>query len=411
MKSVVAPASAAAGGLVLILCANAAMVDLTGPVIYPALGIIVEEFDVSPGQAQLLVTAHVAGAAITQPLLGPAGDYFGRTRVLIASLVGLGVLSLLAGFAPSFTWLLIARIAQGMIGSAGIVLGRAIARDQSPDASACTRIVSYIVITTGVCSLAGPVLAGWLIAWGGWQLPLLIMGAASLVVAALTAWWSKSIVSHSEHRDPRSSWPGWPRAMRMVRTPCFYGNTLLLGASMGGMFTLFGMIPLWFGVQRSASALDIGAFMSGVSLAFIVGAALASRIPAPRSALLLLSTAIAAGYALVAAMSSAMGTSAWSVLPGSVLVAVAAGFLNPITLTRVLDADSALTGTAAGFSSSLSLAMLAGAAQLSAVLFAASPSWLVAVGLGYAAVCWFGAVASLRSAPSRGLPIANGTYG
>ena len=401
---------APSAGLVLLLCANAALVDLAGPVVFPALAAIMTEFAVSPAKAQLVVTAHLAGSAIMQPFLGPVADAVGRSRVLIGSLLALGLFYVLAGLAQSFEWLVAARAAQGLFGSAGIVLGRAIARDRSPDASSCTRLVGYIVVTAGVCSLLGPPVAGWLIASVSWRAPMLGLGFASVGVACTTAWWllrHPSGTSATGLQDATRAPLTMKRIGRLLRHPRFLGNTLALGASMAAMFTLVGMIPLWFAVQRGTSSVEVGLWMSAVSAFFIVGAAVASRTAVPaRTALAWASLTIVAGYALVGGLRIGLDpTSSWAIIPGTALVSFAAGYFNPITLAQALDADTAMTGTAAGLSSSLSLAMLAGGAQLSATLLDASPFALLAYGLACAGLCWAGT----RWSESGGAPLSPGT--
>jgi hypothetical protein len=116
------------------------------------------------------------------------------------------------------------------------------------------------------------------------------------------------------------------------------------------------------------------------------------------------SVTIAAGYVLVAGSRLALDpASALVFIPGAAIVALAAGYFNPITLAQALDADAAMTATAAGLSSSIGLAMLAVGAQLSATLLDAPASALVAYGLACAALCWGGARWSepgARTAPS-----------
>ena len=71
-----------------------------------------------PNRLQLLVYVYMIGFGFAQIVYGPVSDALGRRPVLLASLaiyvVGCG----LAMVAPSFGWLLAARIIQGM-GAAG----------------------------------------------------------------------------------------------------------------------------------------------------------------------------------------------------------------------------------------------------------------------------------------------------
>jgi DHA1 family bicyclomycin/chloramphenicol resistance-like MFS transporter len=67
--------------------------------------------------------------AVSQILIGPLSDRFGRRPVLLGGFAIFILASLAAPFAPSVDVLIAIRIVQGGSGCVGIVLGRAIVRD------------------------------------------------------------------------------------------------------------------------------------------------------------------------------------------------------------------------------------------------------------------------------------------
>lgn len=381
---------AAAPGLTLLLCAIVAAVDLGGPMFYPGLGKIASEFGVTPAQAQLAVTVNMIGAAASQPFLGPVGDMFGRQRVLLVSLLALASLSLLAVAVTSFEILIAVRAIQGFLGSAGIVLARAIAHDLFPDQRRFTQVVSYLVITTGACSLVGPLLAGGLVGAYGWRAPVLVLGVfGAVVTTAAFFWFRRSSDAEGRVGDGASEWPGWRALGALLGNPKFYGSTALLAFSMAPIFTLFGLSPMLLTSGARDAPMQVAWLVSILSCGFMAGAFLCSvRADATLATVRIACAAIAVGFSVVTLMMLARGPSLMTIVPGGLIVALASGYLNPVSLTLALQADSRLVATASGWSSAISLAIAAVGTQLATIIYTADVAWLFAVGGVFALLCW-----------------------
>src|SRR5699024_12743588 len=79
--------------------------------------------------AQLTVTACLIGLAGGQLIAGPLSDRFGRRRPLLVGIIAYIAASVLCALSPSITTLVLARLAQGLAGSTGIVIAQASGRD------------------------------------------------------------------------------------------------------------------------------------------------------------------------------------------------------------------------------------------------------------------------------------------
>ena len=315
-SDVVATRAPIALGAALLLCAIVAAVDLGGPIFYPGLGKIAAEFGVTPAEAQFTVTVMLIGAAASQPFLGPLGDRFGRSRVLITSLLALASLSLLTAAITDFTTLIVVRGAQGFLGSAGIVLARAIAHDLFPDQRNFTRVVSYLVVTTGACSLIGPLLASGLVSAYGWRAPVLLLGVMSMIVAiAAFIWFRRVNQDPSGSGDSATTWPGWRALGAMLGNPVFYGSTALLGFSMASLFTLFGLSPLMLAADAANAPMNVGLVISILSLGFMAGAFAAGLRIASVGMVRAASVLIGIGFVVIALMMT-NGASLMTIVPG-----------------------------------------------------------------------------------------------
>ena len=95
----------------------------------PALPVAGEALGASPASMQQTITLYVIGLALGQLIYGPVSDALGRRPALLLGLSIYFSAGVMALFAPSLEWLVIARLLQALGGAAGIALGRAIVRD------------------------------------------------------------------------------------------------------------------------------------------------------------------------------------------------------------------------------------------------------------------------------------------
>ena len=158
---------------------NAVAVDI----VIPAQGLIAQSFSMSPGEgAQWTVLAMFAGASLSQLVLGPAADAWGRRRAAFLGLALAFLGGLAAAAAPTFETLIAARLMQGL-GAGGLrVVSLAIIRDQS-SGDRMARIVSIQALIFELIMFFTPVVGQLIVEFAHWRLGL----AITAVQAALTA--------------------------------------------------------------------------------------------------------------------------------------------------------------------------------------------------------------------------------
>ncbi len=81
----------------------------------PILPIIGHDFGLQPSEAGLTISSLVLAIAASAVFYGVLSDRIGRRPVIIGSTFGLVLPTLLCGLAPSFTFLIICRIGQGLL--------------------------------------------------------------------------------------------------------------------------------------------------------------------------------------------------------------------------------------------------------------------------------------------------------
>jgi DHA1 family bicyclomycin/chloramphenicol resistance-like MFS transporter len=135
---------------------------------------------------QLTLSVYLLAVAVTQLVVGPLSDRYGRRPCV---LIGLGLYvagSLLGAFAPSVPVLLLARVIQAAGGGAVFALARAIVRDTSERDAAASRI-GYLTMAMVVSPMIAPVVGGFIDAHFGWRVIFLVMIGLGLIVLVIAS--------------------------------------------------------------------------------------------------------------------------------------------------------------------------------------------------------------------------------
>ncbi len=155
----------------LVIAFLAIMSGTTGitiDVVMPASVGIAEGLGVSPSKIQTTLSVILAGAAIGQLLYGPLSDWLGRRVVIFVSFLLYGVVSALCAMTINIDNFIVYRFLQGMIGTAGSVLARAIIRDLFRGA-AFTKAMSMVIMAMGLVLVSAPFIGSTILKFFGWR--------------------------------------------------------------------------------------------------------------------------------------------------------------------------------------------------------------------------------------------------
>ncbi len=259
-----------------VMALNALAIDM----MLPALGQIGEELGAAhDNDRQLIIVVYVLGNGIAQLFFGPIVDRFGRKRVLMWSLAGYALGSILSIVASSFTLLLAARAFQGVATAATRVSIIASVRDQVSG-----RRMAEVMSLAITIFMAAPILApgfGQLILfaapWRGIFVALLLYG----LLLAVWAGWRLPETLAPERRKPLQVKPIAASYWLFVSNRISIGYTLASALCFGA---LFGYIST--SEQIFLETFDLGqnfavafAFIAGsLGAATLINARLVSRI-------------------------------------------------------------------------------------------------------------------------------------
>lgn len=208
----------------------------------PVVPQISGEFGIPAADAALLATAFALPFAVIQPLLGPVGDYFGKTKLMLAGLVLLSAATLAGAFAQSFTWLLVARLISGAAAGAIFPAGLAFVSDSVAVDRRQIVLGRYVA-----AALAGNLTGAWaggivgdFTSWRG----VLFAATGFGCLALLLGFWGFRSVKHQpeESFDLAFAVNSYRSIFSNPRAKFTYLGVLLEGVAIFGLFPFVAIL-------------------------------------------------------------------------------------------------------------------------------------------------------------------------
>lgn len=222
----------------LILGYLAALGPLCTDLYIASLPEITRVFATTPSATQLSLTASLVGLGIGQLLFGPLSDRYGRRLPLMASLTLLVLSTLACCFAQSIDQLIIARLLQGLGGSGGVVISRAIARDHY-QGHELTKFFALLMMINGIAPIAAPVAGAGLLAIMDWRGIFAVLTVISIVLLLFSHLQLQETLSKAA-RSNSSLFASFKQMGQLIVRKRFIGLCLTQGFVLAGMFAYIG---------------------------------------------------------------------------------------------------------------------------------------------------------------------------
>jgi YNFM family putative membrane transporter len=229
------------------------------------LPVFARSFNVSAGEASLVVSLATGAMALTLLVASVISDRVGRRQMMTASLFAGSLLTLSSAVLPGWHTLLVTRFLTG-IALAGIpAVAMAYVAEEVSGSSIGTAMGLYIA-GSGLGGMAGRLTASVITDLAGWRVALVAVGGSSLI-GALVFWRiappSRAFVSR------RHDWASFSASMRILRSdaalPWLYSEGFLL---MGSFVTVYNYVSFHLlSAPYSLSQSAVGA----IFLFYIVG--------------------------------------------------------------------------------------------------------------------------------------------
>ena len=227
---------------------------------------------------QLSLTAFLVGAGLGQIVFGPWSDRVGRMLPLTTGLGVYVAASVVAATAPDVAVLVVARLVQGIGGSSGMVIGRAMVLDRLRGVGAA-RALNVMMAMGGIAPVVAPLLGSLLVVPLGWRgLLWIITGLAGVSLLASVLVLRESL-PRAEREARRTSREG--SAGRSLLARAYVGNTLAFGFAMGVLMAYISASPFVYqkvvGLGEVAYGIAFAVNALGMAAMTMVSSRLARR--------------------------------------------------------------------------------------------------------------------------------------
>ncbi len=231
----------------------------------PLLPLLAHIFHASKTGVGMTVSAATLGVAISAPVFGAVTERLARKRVIVISLLGVSIPTLLAATSTSLAQLIFWRFLQGiMVPGIIAVVVTYIGEEWPPERVAL--IMSFYVSGTALGGFMGRISAGILADSYSWRVSFIALGAASLVGAAAVAAW----LPHGHRRAPQA--PAFhPQRRSFVRgVKEMFRSRRLVATFAVGFNVLFSLVGVFTWITFYLSAAPFFLSITALSSLFFV---------------------------------------------------------------------------------------------------------------------------------------------
>ena len=225
-------------------------------------------FGASKTGVGMTVSAATLGVAISAPVFGALTERLPRKRVIVASLVGISLPTLLAATSTSLTQLVIWRFLQGVAVPGVIaVVVTYIGEEWPPERVAL--IMSFYVSGTALGGFLGRITSGILADHFSWRISFLALGAAALAGAGAVAAWLPATPLRTLPRRSSKALPVFPYQVQELFRVRRLVATFAVGFSV--LFSLVGVFT-WITFYLSAAPFHLSTTaLSSLFFVYLVG--------------------------------------------------------------------------------------------------------------------------------------------
>jgi DHA1 family bicyclomycin/chloramphenicol resistance-like MFS transporter len=290
--------SAALVATVVLLTAIA---PLATDMYVPAFPRVADDLSAGATQVQLTLTTFFVGMALGQLVGGPVSDQRGRRVPLVAAVVVMSLASVACALSPSIGVMMAARLVQGFAGGWAMVIGRAVIIDLATGAQ-LVRVLNVIAAVGGLAPIVGPLLGAVILQLSHWRVSFWVVAGLGVVRAVAV------LVAVPETLPPGQRHGGGLRAFaragrEVLRNRRYVGYLVVAGSAMGALFAYVAtsafVLQSMNGLSPIAYSVDFAANAGGMTVAALVAARLAGRVPTRPVILVGQVAALLAGVAML----------------------------------------------------------------------------------------------------------------
>lgn len=370
---------------IAVLIAVSAVNPLALNIFVPSMPGMERAFATTYAQVQLTLSVYLGAVAISQLLIGPLSDRFGRRPVMLVGLALFLVGTLICRFSPTVDVMILGRVVQGAGSCTGLVLSRAIVRDLYERDRAAS-MIGYVTMGMAVAPTLGPALGGWLDELYGWQASfdlLLVFGGAALAAA----WATLHETNHSPTRGggPADLIRGFAT---LLGSPLFCVYALASTFTSAVFFAYLGGAPYVAQKLMGIPSREVGLWFVTVAAGYILGNFVSGRYAVRLGTRIMMAVGNVGALAACVAIGVLLGLGVWhpvAIFGPAALLGLSNGIALPSTIAGAVSVRPELAGAASGLIGSLQVGTGAVVTVVMGLTLADTPWPLVVAMVGLAA--------------------------
>jgi predicted MFS family arabinose efflux permease len=228
----------------------------------PILPMIAREFGRSAAEVAILAVGFTLSYAVTQFLMGPLGDSYGKLRVMSLSMAGVSVSTIATAIVPAFSTLIWLRIGTGVFAGGIIPLCLALYGDLVPVERRHLMLTRFMTANvTG--QIVGSLASGMIADHFGWRAVPVVLGLFGLAAALGIGFMTLRVPERRRPFSIASALAGYRQVLGNRRA-----LRLLLLVAMEGI-SVYGVFPFVAAIlemRHGAGAREAGFVVGGFGL-------------------------------------------------------------------------------------------------------------------------------------------------
>ena len=261
--------------LVVFLGMLTGITPLATDLYLPALPIMPGELNTTASNIQMTIGVMTFGVALGQLFGGPISDTMGRKLPLIVGNLLCVISSIICAFAPNIEILLLGRFLQGLTGSVGVVIAKAIARDFA-SGQELTKLFALLMMVNGLAPVLAPLIGGQLLLFTTWRVIFVILAVFSAILLVGSLLFRESLPK--EKRITGGVGVAVKNYITLIKDKPFLGQTLIQLFAFGGFFAYISGSSFVYQNIFNLSAQEFSYLFGINSCGIVLASAISSRV-------------------------------------------------------------------------------------------------------------------------------------
>lgn len=261
--------------LVVFLGMLTAITPLATDLYLPALPIMPSELNTTASNIQMTIGIMTFGVALGQLFGGPISDTMGRKLPLIVGNLLCVISGIICAYAPSIEILLLGRFLQGLTGSVGVVIAKAIARDFA-SGQELTKLFALLMMVNGIAPVLAPLVGGQLLLFTTWRVIFIILAVFSAILLVGSLLFRESLPK--EKRITGGITTSVKNYLTLMKDNPFLGQTLIQFFAFGAFFSYISGSSFVYQNIFQLSAQEFSYLFGVNSCGIILASAISGRV-------------------------------------------------------------------------------------------------------------------------------------